>query len=119
MGMITNGGVLMQGGKISHLGLAPAFDTILISGAEGVKKPDPQIFLRAVARLGVDPAEAVHVGDNPVADVGGAKTAGLRAIWRRDGPDAEMPEADAVIDQIGEVLEIVRGWWMEPLPRPS
>ena len=104
----------MQGGKIRHLGLASAFDTILISEAEGVKKPDPEIFRRAVARLGVSPADAVYIGDKPDTDVRGAKSAGLRAIWRPQEEGAVIAEADAVIDQIGEVLEVVRGWWAEP-----
>src|SRR5262245_66008797 len=51
LGLITNGSVRMQQRKLECLNVALIFDTILISDAEGVAKPDPQIFRRAVDRL--------------------------------------------------------------------
>ncbi len=53
LGLITNGSVRMQSRKLECLALSPMFDTILISDAEGIHKPDPRIFQRAMARLGV------------------------------------------------------------------
>src|SRR6266446_247761 len=61
LGLITNGSVRMQSRKLECLALSPMFDTILISDAEGVTKPDRQIFLRAVERLNTNPAQAVFV----------------------------------------------------------
>jgi putative hydrolase of the HAD superfamily len=55
--------------KLACLELSPLFDTILISEAEGVHKPDRQIFDRALERLDVTPAQAVFVGDHPDVDV--------------------------------------------------
>jgi putative hydrolase of the HAD superfamily len=54
--------------------------TVIDSGVVGVSKPDPAIFLLALARLGVEPARAVHVGDTPAADVEGARAAGVRPV---------------------------------------
>jgi putative hydrolase of the HAD superfamily len=103
-GLITNGSVGMQSRKLACLALAPLFDTVLISDAEGVHKPEPEIFRRALQRLDVDAVHACYVGNHPEIDVAGAKAAGLRAIWRRD-PFFEPPaSADAVIDGVGDLL---------------
>ncbi|HEV8394522.1 MAG TPA: HAD family hydrolase [Vicinamibacterales bacterium] len=104
LGLITNGSVRMQSSKLERLKLPPLFDTILISDAEGVSKPEPEIFRRALERLGVEAAQACYVGNHPDIDVAGAKAAGLRAVWRRD-PFFEPPvAADAVIDAVGDLL---------------
>ena len=104
LGLITNGSVRMQSRKLEHLALVPMFDTILISDAEGVHKPDPEIFRRALERLGVDAAHACYVGNHPEADVAGAKAAGLKAVWRRDPFFERPPAADAVIETVGDLL---------------
>ena len=104
LGLITNGSVGMQTRKLECLALPSLFDTVLISDAEGVQKPDPEIFRRALQRLGVDAAQACYVGNHPDVDVAGAKAAGLRAIWRRD-PLFEAPiAADAAIEELAELL---------------
>ena len=84
LGLITNGSIRMQSRKLECLALSPLFDTTLISDAEGISKPDRQIFHRALERLHTKPAQAVFVGDHPEVDVAGARAAGMRAIWRRD-----------------------------------
>ncbi|MER5227444.1 HAD family hydrolase [Streptomyces flaveus] len=52
-------------------------DACVISYEQGREKPDPQLFLKACADLGVDPRATLMVGDNPVRD-GGATACGLR-----------------------------------------
>ena len=107
IGLITNGSVRMQTRKLECLALSPLMDVILISDAEGVTKPDPRIFQRAVDRLDASPARTVFVGDHPEVDVAGARAAGLRAIWRRDAAVSQRVDADAVIDDIGELLVLL------------
>jgi putative hydrolase of the HAD superfamily len=105
LGVITNGDGTRQRRKIEALGLADAFDTILVSGEEGVRKPDAEIFRRALARCGVAAHEAVFVGDHPVADVEGAHRAGLVAVWKRVPYwSAVVPEAP-VIGELSDVLK--------------
>jgi putative hydrolase of the HAD superfamily len=65
---------------LERLGLAPAFDTIVVSAVERVEKPDPRIFHRALERLGAAPGQTLHVGDSPELDVAGARTAGIAAL---------------------------------------
>jgi putative hydrolase of the HAD superfamily len=104
LGLITNGSLRMQSRKLQCLGLSPWFDTVLISDAEGVSKPDRQIFHRALDRLDTTPDRAVFVGDHPEIDVAGARAAGMQAIWRRDPRLSAIVEADGVIDELDDLV---------------
>ena len=53
---------------------------MVISGKEGIEKPDPAIFRLALERSGIDPGEAVYVGDHPRIDVEGARAVGMDAV---------------------------------------
>jgi putative hydrolase of the HAD superfamily len=106
LGVITNGSIRMQSRKLQCRALAPMFDTILISDAEGISKPDPRIFHRALERLEISPARSVFVGDHPEVDVAGARAAGMQAIWRRDPNVSRIVEAEGVIEELGDLL----GW---------
>jgi len=108
LGLITNGSVRMQSRKLECLALQPLFDTILISDAEGISKPDRRIFHRALDRLSANPAQSAFVGDHPEVDVAGARAAGMQAIWRRDPNVSGMVEADAVIEELSDLLRFLR-----------
>jgi putative hydrolase of the HAD superfamily len=107
LGLITNGSVRMQSTKLACLALSPMFDTILISDAEGISKPNCRIFHRALERLHASSAHAVFVGDHPDVDMAGARAAGMRAIWRRDPSVSRVVEADAVIEELGDLLTLL------------
>ncbi|MGD7654697.1 MAG: HAD family hydrolase, partial [Verrucomicrobiales bacterium] len=77
LGMVTNGRTYAQNQKITHSGLRSYFEDIRVSETEGVEKPDARIFLRCVEALGVEPAEAVYIGDHAENDVVAAISAGL------------------------------------------
>jgi len=64
------------GDALAAAGLAPRLDAIVSSAEAGAPKPDPRPFRLALERLGVEPAEALHVGDDE-ADRLGAEAAGL------------------------------------------
>jgi putative hydrolase of the HAD superfamily len=81
LGIVTNGAESTQQAKIDVLGFRRFLSTVQVSEAVGVKKPDPEIFFRALKEAGVSAAEAVFVGDHPENDVIGATRAGMRAIW--------------------------------------
>ena len=107
LGLITNGSLRMQSRKLQCLALSSTFDTVLISDAEGVSKPDARIFLRALERLAMEPAAAAFVGDNPEVDVAGARAAGMRAVWRRNPRHSGTVEADAVIEQLEDLIALL------------
>jgi putative hydrolase of the HAD superfamily len=63
----------------AHCSLATDIRCTVFSCAEGIAKPDPEIYQRALLRLGVDPATAVYIGDGGDDELVGAQRAGLRA----------------------------------------
>ncbi len=65
---------------LADLGVASAFQHWAISSEVGADKPSPWIFQHALALAGATPAEAIHVGDDPVCDWAAAEAAGLRAF---------------------------------------
>lgn len=63
------------------LGLRPHFDFVLTSAACFYRKPHPRAFEIALARWNIPPEEAAMVGDSLQADIFGAKSLGMKAIW--------------------------------------
>ncbi|KAH8119404.1 HAD-like protein [Phellopilus nigrolimitatus] len=72
---------------LDDLGALAYLDHILVSDAEGVEKPHPEIFLRACARAKASPGEAAHVGDELECDYFGASRAGLHALLLSRPPE--------------------------------
>jgi putative hydrolase of the HAD superfamily len=89
-------------------GITPYFEVIVASVDAGAMKPDARIWNQALRRLGAEPAEAWHVGDNYWADVLGARAAGLTPVFLdRDG---HVPRADCLrVGDLLELVEMVRG----------
>jgi HAD superfamily hydrolase (TIGR01509 family) len=103
-------------GSIDRLGLSRHFATVRVSGEIGLVKPHQDAFAAVSRSMEIAPERTVYVGDNWLADVQGAKRAGMRAVHstqfltpepppRRDG-DAEP---DAVIAHLSELLPLLVG----------
>jgi len=90
LAIVTNGSTVAQRAKIDLLGTG-RFASIVISAEHGVAKPDPAVFHIALTELGVAAEDAVHLGDNPVNDVAGARAAGVRAVLLDRGGAAPAP----------------------------
>ena len=93
---------------LEGLNLRPFFETVTISSEAGYAKPAREIFNRALASLGVEANEAVHVGDSAHLDVQGAQDAGLRAILIDTGPGAAAGGPSSRIASLAEMIEVVR-----------
>lgn len=65
---------------LGSLGILDLFDVVVVSAIEGVEKPSPEIFRRALKRLDLEPDQALHVGDSPLEDYNGAEAAGLTPV---------------------------------------
>jgi putative hydrolase of the HAD superfamily len=78
---------------IDRMGLGPFFQTVLVSGELGYRKPHPSVFARLVGELGVPAEEILFVGDDLEADVQGARDAGLQAVLTTCVQDANLPAA--------------------------
>jgi putative hydrolase of the HAD superfamily len=71
---------------LDKLGLTARLDIIVTSQDAGFTKPKPQIFQYALNKVGVQPADAVYVGDQYQVDIIGAQGAGMQGILiDRDG----------------------------------
>ncbi len=101
--IVSNGRAALQRAKVDAAGLAARVDGVLVSSEVGARKPHPSIFERALCIAGVRADEALMVGDHPVADIEGARAAGipacmLRTRWFR------VPDGARAVSALGEVL---------------
>lgn len=109
LGIITNGYSDFQRRNIAALGIEKYFKVILDSESEGIRKPDPEIFLRALSSLSISPEEAVFVGDNIEHDIKGAKATGFFAFWKRNGSSPEnCVEADSSFSHLPEIPGLLK-----------
>ncbi len=90
---------------LERYGLLGCFKHTTFSDEVGVRKPDPEIFALTLRAVGGEAEAAVHVGDDEILDVQGARAAGMRVIQvtsvslqalgaRR--PDAAIPQLAAL-----------------------
>jgi putative hydrolase of the HAD superfamily len=101
--MRTPGAILRE--VLRHHGLLGYFAHLTFSDECGIRKPAPEIFLRTLRAAATPPDQAVHVGDDPVLDVEGARAAGMRVIqvtesrrpwFGRQRPHATIPNLTAL-----------------------
>ena len=98
--------------RLAGFGLRDCFEVICASDEEGVAKPDPEIFRRAITRAGCNPAESVMIGDRTDNDIAPAKALGMQTVLIRQGYGGYSvvhhagEEPDHVVDSLGELLEI-------------
>ena len=108
LGVLTNGNA-----DVRRLGLADYFEFTLCAEELGIGKPDPRPFNEALQRAGVAAEHAVHIGDHPSDDIGGAQRAGMRAIWFNPtgGPwQQDSGQPDAVIGNLAELPALLKSW---------
>ena len=108
-GIVTNGS-RSQHRKCRAAGLDELAPFIIVSEEAGYAKPDTRIFRDALVATGLTrPEQVMFVGDNPVADIDGAKRFGMKAAWVRRGREypVGLRAPDYVIDFVTEVQEIV------------
>ena len=106
LGIISN--VLRTPGRVlrdllAARGLLSLFTAITFSDEAEWRKPAKQIFALTLERLAVSPAAAVHVGDDEILDVAGARQAGLGSVLVCDSPTATATEADVTIGSLAEL----------------
>jgi putative hydrolase of the HAD superfamily len=88
------------------------FDVVMVSGAINKRKPNPEIFQKALEVLGISAENAVFVGDTADADVIGAKAAGMKTIFieRRVQKEVEQACPNQTIKSLSELLEAVKNF---------
>jgi putative hydrolase of the HAD superfamily len=100
--MRTPGYVLSQ--ILDRSGLLAPLKVLTFSDECGIRKPDPEIFRLTLRQIGVAPEDAVHVGDDPILDVEGARDAGMAVVQvTADGRATAPVKPDAVIRALHEL----------------
>jgi 2-haloalkanoic acid dehalogenase type II len=98
---ISNGNANLQA-----IGLDHYFEATLAARDAGMLKPDPRIFEILLERAGLRAHEAAHVGDDPHADVEGARAAGLLPVWLNRQRAAWALESSAPDVEIASLHEL-------------
>ena len=118
LGIISNTGY--SSGKayarlFEAMGINGFFEVVSLSNELAMAKPCPEIFRHTLDALGVAPCRALHVGDNPAADVAGAAGVGMKTAWLT-GPNRSglTAQPDYFADDIGEIPAIVDAWLAAP-----
>lgn len=114
--MLTNSGDEQTTVKLEQVGLTGA-GPVVTTDTLGFGKPDPRVFERACAEVGVEPAHALVVGDTLPTDIVGARRAGIRAAWlqrpglpepRGAGWGTEVPDASVrVVPTLHDVAALL------------
>lgn len=81
------------------------FEVVVASLEEGPEKPDPALFGIVLDRLGVSPEETLHVGDDPLDDVAGARNVRMRAALLDRGGQESLPTRIVDLRRLEEVLD--------------
>ena len=107
--LITNGNHALQYAKIDMLSLRSRFDEIIATGDYDIHKPDKEIFDIMREKFVFSPEEMVYVGDNPVNDIKGARSAGWKTIWMNSTGywDEAVARAYREVKTVGEVIDAV------------
>lgn len=111
LGALTNGNA-----DIALVGLDHVLRFSVTARAVGVAKPELGIFQAASSAVGVPVQEILHVGDDPLRDVFGARAAGMRTVWvNRDSRTwpGGLP-ADAEVTDLHGLLDLLVQWQVLP-----
>ncbi len=81
------------------------FTAVLDSAIEGLRKPDPALYVRAAERLDMAPAHILHVGDSWPRDVVPAQTAGMHAAWL-SAETTPMPTSPRTVYRLRSLVEL-------------
>ena len=107
--LITNGNHALQYSKIDMLSLRSCFDEIIVTGDYEIHKPDKEIFDIMREKFVFSPHEMVYVGDNPINDIKGARSAGWKTIWMNSTGywDESVARADREVSSVSQVIDAV------------
>lgn len=107
LAVITNGFEETQALKMSSSGITSYFNHIITSQKAGARKPERVIFDYALKLNAVACHEAIMIGDNVVADIGGARGASIDAVFFNPEKRVHKHNADYEISSLNELLRIL------------
>jgi putative hydrolase of the HAD superfamily len=105
--ILTNGRSEVQRPKVFAFGLHTEVDFVGITGELGVWKPDAMAFRLVLDNLGVQPEDALMVGDNEDFDITPAKGIGMQTCWV-DPAARSHPDADLVVRTPAALAQLLK-----------
>lgn len=108
VGVATNGAVDIQWAKLRATRIVDHVDGVFVSGEGDVRKPELRHFAMAAERCGASLSDGGWmVGDNPVTDIGGGRSAGLRTIWVANGRPwvPQAPAPDHTVSHVRDAID--------------
>jgi phosphoglycolate phosphatase len=110
LGCVTNKAAQFTLPLLKDLGVLDAFRLVVSGDTLPEKKPHPAPLLHAAAHFGVEPSQALMIGDS-VSDVKAARAAGFSIVCMsygyNHGQDIRTAEPDAVIDSMAELKGLI------------
>lgn len=105
--IITNGFKEIQTRKMASALLSPFFTEVITSESAGYRKPDPRVFEYALDKAGASKQESIMIGDNLIADIGGARNAGIDQAFYNPDRKTYQEEVTYEIQSLGQLMELL------------
>ncbi|OGO17782.1 MAG: hypothetical protein A2Z14_06930 [Chloroflexi bacterium RBG_16_48_8] len=109
-GDVPNVHRLLDKGKLKHY-----FNPLLVSAAEGIRKPHVELYYKVLRAWEMPPEQIVMIGDSLMEDILGAQRAGIHQIWLKEHVDtqknddvADQIQPEAVAATFEEIPQIIR-----------
>jgi putative hydrolase of the HAD superfamily len=102
---LTNGNA-----DLKSIGLNHFFHASFAARDVGVMKPDPAVFRHVLEHAQLDPIQVLHIGDDPIADVQGARSVGMHSLWmNRDGArwDTALGSHPITVSKLDELVDML------------
>lgn len=112
IGVIANQGLGTEK-RLEAWGIRKYFNSITASAEEGIAKPDPEMFLRALKRSGGTAECSVMIGDRLDNDIAPAKALGMKTVWIKQGfavyssPTCSGEQPDHTISNLLELKQFL------------
>lgn len=112
LGCVTNKHAQFTEPLLRHFGIRDYFALVVSGDSLPEKKPHPLPLLHAASYFGVEPTEALMIGDS-ISDVRAARAAGFTIVCLsygyNHGRDIREAKPDAVIDSLAEIKNLLAG----------
>jgi len=107
LGVVTNGLKCQQHLKLKNMGLTDFFDYVFTSEDAGIEKPNKEFFEHVLKKLGAQNHECILVGNDPIDDIVGAKSIGMKTIFYGNKTDLKGITSDYMINDILQLENIL------------
>ncbi len=104
----SNATLEQQTNRLKNAGFLKYIDGIFTSEQIGFSKPEQEYFDACCRGVGINPCDAIMIGDSVSADINGARAYGIKTIWyNHHHEDGNSVQCDFVVDHLSEIKNIL------------